>query len=33
MIWLVFIWIVNVILSFDEKDFIGDNVLDVKIIV
>ena len=32
MTWLASSWIVNVISSSDEKDFIGDNVPDVKTI-
>ena len=33
MTWLASSWIVNVTPSSDEKDFIGDNVPDVKTIV
>lgn len=33
MTWLASNWIVNVTPSSDEKDFIGDNVPDVKTIV
>lgn len=33
MIWLVFSWMLNVILSLDEKDFRGESVFDVRIMV